>query len=208
MKRILGFAAALVLGAAAPSLALLGPETSVGIRMGSGSFESATVFGESTDIESPVVLGLTAGMRKDNIGWEISVEKITVDLETDIKEAELTMIPILLTLQIHPTEGAPQFDPYLGGGIGYYFNSAKPSSEAKALSGVPNYKVEVDDSIGFHLVVGGNLKVTSAVAFAIDARYALTSTDLTLKGGSPVFSDTININGLIVTAGLKYFFPK
>lgn len=104
-------------------------------------------------------------------------------------------------------EDAP-FDPYLGVGVGYYVNSASASSEAKALAGVSDYKVEVDDSVGFHLAVGANMKVSSVVAFVVDARYAFTSTDLTLKGGGLSLSDTINLNGLVVTAGLKYFFPN
>lgn len=90
MKRIWGLVAVLVLGSAAPSLALLGPETSVGVRVGTGVFQSDKVFGDDTDIESPIVLGVTAGMRQGNLGGEISVDQITVDLKTDIKEAEMT----------------------------------------------------------------------------------------------------------------------
>jgi outer membrane protein len=118
------------------------------------------------------------------------------------------MIPILLTAQFHPMENGAPFDPYFGLGVGYYINSANASSEAKTLSGFSDYKVEVDDSVGFHLAVGANMKVSSVVAFVIDARYAFTSTDLNLKGGGSTFSDSINLNGLVVTAGLKYFFPK
>jgi len=211
MKLIWGLVAALVLGSAAPSLALLGPETSVGIRVGSGSFQSDDVFGVTTDIKSPIVLGVTAGMRQGNLGGEISVDQITVDLKTDIKEATVTMIPILLTAQFHPAEDNDPFDPYIGLGVGYYINSAEASSEAKAGAaafGVSNYKVEADNSVGFHLAVGANMRISSAVAFVIDARYAFMSTDLTLKGGGFSDSDTIKINGLVVTAGLKYFFPK
>jgi len=208
MKRIFGLAAVIVLGSAVPSFALLGPETSIGLRVGSGAFQSDTVFGTSTDIQSPIVLGVTAGMRQGNIGGEISVDQITVDLKTDIKEARLTMIPILLTAQIHSMEEDAPFDPYFGVGVGYYINSASASSEAKNLSGVSDYKVEAKDSVGFHLGVGANMKISSVVGFVIDARYAFTSTDLTLKGGGFSETDSLHVNGLVVTAGLKYFFPK
>jgi hypothetical protein len=211
MKRILGLVAVLVLGSAAPSLALLGPETSVGIRVGSGVFQSDKVFGSTTDIQSPIVLGATAGMRQGHLGGEISVDQITVDLKSNVKWAKLTMIPILLTAQFHPMEDDTPFDPYFGVGVGYYINSASASSEAKAEAasfGVSNYKVELDNSVGFHLAVGANMKVSSVVAFVVDARYAVTSTDMTLKGGGSSISDSINLNGLVVTAGLKYLFPK
>jgi hypothetical protein len=208
MKRILGLVAVLVLGSPAPSLALLGPETSVGIRVGSGLFQSDKVFGSTTDIQSPIVLGATAGMRQGHLGGEISIDQISVDLKTDIKEAKLTMIPILLTAQFHPMEDDTPFDPYFGVGVGYYINSASASSEAKTLSGVSDYKIAADNSVGFHLAVGANMKVSSVVAFVVDARYAFTSTDLTVKGGGFSDSGSINVNGLVVTAGLKYLFPK
>lgn len=208
MKRILGLVTVLVLGSAAPSLALLGPETSVGIRIGSGAFQSDKSFDPSIKIESPIILGATAGMRQGHLGGEISVDQISVDLKTDINWAKMTMVPILLTAQFHPMENDESFDPYFGVGVGYYINSASASSEAKALSGVSDYKVEVDDSVGFHLAVGANMKVSSVVAFVVDARYAFTSTDLTVKGGGFSDSFNFNVNGLVVTAGLKYFFPK
>jgi OmpW family len=208
MKHIWGLAAVLVLGSAGPSLALLGPETSVGVRVGTGVYQSDTVFGETTDIENPIVLGATAGMRQGYLGGEISIDQITVDLKTNIKEAKVTMIPILLTAQFHPSEDDAPFDPYFGVGVGYYINSASASSEAKAMSGVSGYKLEVDNSVGFHLAVGANMKISSVVAFVVDARYAFTSTDLTKKGGGSSNTDSINLNGLLVTAGVKYLFPK
>jgi len=208
MRRSWILAVVFVLGSAAPSLALLGPEKSVGIRIGTGIFQSDTVFGTNTDIDNPIVLGATAGMRQGHLGGEISVDTISVDLKTDIKKATLTMIPILLTAQYHPGEDNAPFDPYIGLGVGYYINSASATSEAKAASGVSNYKVEADDSVGFHLAVGANMKVSSVVAFVVDARYALTSTDLTVKGGGLSDTDSFNVNGLVVTFGVKYLFPK
>jgi hypothetical protein len=206
MKRILGLVAVLVLGSAAPSLALLGPETSVGIRIGSGAFQSGKSFDQTIKIESPIVLGATAGMRQGHLGGEISVDQISVDLKTDIKWAKMTMVPILLTAQFHPMENNDSFDPYFGLGVGYYINSVSATSEAKTQSGFSDLKA--DNSVGFHLAVGANMKVSSVVAFVVDARYAFTSTDLTSKSGGSSNSDSINLNGLVVTAGLKYLFPK
>jgi hypothetical protein len=210
MKRMVSLVAVLVLGSAAPSLALLGPETSVGLRVGTGTFLSDVVFNRTTVIKSPIVLGVTAGMRQGHFGWELSVNQITFDLNTDIKKAVVTMIPILLTMQyhLHLAEEDGPFGAYFGAGGGYYINSARASSEAKALSGVSDYKAELDNSVGFHLAAGTNFKISSAVAFVIDTRFAFTSTDLTLKGGGFSDSDIISTNGIIITAGMKYFFPK
>jgi opacity protein-like surface antigen len=206
MMRIFGLVAVLVFGLAVPAMALIGPETSVGVRLGTGFYQSDTVFDNNTDIKNPTVVGVTAGIRQGRLGAEISVDWISMNLETDIKVAEVTMTPILLTLQFHPVEEDATIDPYLGLGVGYYINSAQASSEAKASSGVS--KVEMDNSVGFHLGVGANMKVSSALAFVIDARYAFTNADVTFKGGGLSNTDTLAVNGVVVTAGLKYLFPK
>jgi len=206
MKRIFGLAAVLVFGLAAPAMALIGPETSVGVRVGTGFYQSDTVFDTSTDIKNPTVVGVTAGIRQGHLGAELSVDWISMNLETDVKVAELTMTPILVTLQFHPIEEDATVDPYVGLGVGYYINSVHPSSEAKSQLGVSGY--QMDNSVGYHLSVGANMKVSSAVAFVIDARYAWTNGDLTVKGGGLSNTDTLNVDGLVVTAGLKYLFPK
>jgi len=208
MKRIFGLVAVLVFGWAVPAMALIGPETSVGVRLGTGFYQSDTVFDTSTDIKNPTVVGVTAGLRQGRLGAEISVDWISMNLETNIKVAEVTMTPILLTLQFHPVEEDATIDPYVGLGVGYYINTAHASSEAKASSGDSDYKVEMDNSVGFHLGVGANMKVSSALAFVIDARYAFTNADLTVKGGGLSNTDTLAVNGVVVTAGLKYLFPK
>jgi opacity protein-like surface antigen len=211
MKRIFGLVAVLVFGLAVPAMALIGPETSVGVRLGTGFYQSDDVFDTNLDFKNPTVVGVTAGIRQGHLGAELSVDWISMNLESDIKQAKLTTTPILVTFQFHPAEEDATIDPYLGLGVGYYINSASASSEAKNVAaslGVPDYKVEVDNAVGFHLGVGANMKVSSALAFVIDARYAFMNTDFRVKGTGLSDSDTLSVNGFVVTAGLKYFFPK
>jgi hypothetical protein len=208
MKRIFGLVTILVVGWAIPAMALIGPETSVGVRLGTGFYQSDSAFNTNLDFKNPTVVGVTAGIRQGHLGAELSVDWISMNLESDIKAAELTTTPILLTMQFHPIEEAATVDPYVGLGVGYYINSARASSEAKASSGFSDYKVAMDNSVGFHLSVGANMKVSSALAFVIDARYAFTNADLTVKGGGISSTDTLSVNGVVVTAGIKYLFPK
>ncbi|HUK56638.1 MAG TPA: OmpW family outer membrane protein [Nitrospiria bacterium] len=211
MKRIVSLVAILMLGPAAPAHALIGPETSLGVRLGTGVFQRNNLFGEATDIQNPTVVGLTAGIRQGRLGGEISADWISADLETGIKVADLTVTPILLTAQFHPVVEDTPFDPYFGVGMGYYINSARAGAETKAkkaASGIPNYSVQADNSVGVHFGVGANVKISSALAFAIDARYAFVNTRLNEKGGGFSDGSTLNMSGLVATVGLKYYFPK
>ena len=216
MRLTWGLVAVLVMGTATPSLALEGPETSVGIRVGLGSFTSYGGFGPTTEIKDPMVLGVTAGIRRGPLGIEISAEKTKLDMVTDIKEATVTMIPILFTPQIHWEKAdapiseilAAPLDNYIGAGVGYYINSAKAGSEAQEASGFTDYKVTAKNSVGLHLAVGTNIKVSSAVAIALDARYFFADADLTVKGGGISNTHPTGLIGFVLTAGLKYIFPK
>ncbi len=202
--------ATLLLGYAAPAFALLGPETSLGARIGGGSFQGDTISGQSIDFKNPTSVGVVAGIRQERIGGELSVDWIKTNVEGDVRLAEAMLIPILLTAQFHLLDpGATQIDPYLGVGVGYYLNSANTSSEAKKKFG-SDFKAELDNAVGFHFGAGVNFKATTAVVFALDLRYALVSTDLTQKGSgaSAVGAETVSLNGLMFTAGVKYLFPK
>ena len=193
------------------------PETSLGIRVGTGLFQSSNTFDTTTHFSTPTILGLVAGIRQQDIGLELSVDWLKTNLKTGIKEGTLTSIPILLTAQLHPMwqeEGA--FDPYIGIGGGYYINSFHPSSEAKeaqAADGIDDYDASVDDNVGLHLSAGANMKISTVFAFTIDARYTfLSRTTVNAKGiasGSPFSdSDSLKLNGFFFTIGAKYLFPE
>ncbi len=211
MKLVLGLVAVLLMGSAVPALAQRGPETSLGFHLGTARIQSDDVFDNETKIQNPTVLGVTAGMRQGTLGGEISVDWISVDLRDKIKYAEVTLIPILLTAEIHSVAADSAFDPYILIGVGYYLNSARASSEAKSLaasSGDSNFKVGLDNAVGIHLGLGTNIKVSSSIAFAINWRYTFMDTDLTIKGSGSSVSDTLSVNGFVLTAGLKYLLPR
>lgn len=208
MNRMITIVVVLVFGMASPSPALMRPELSLGVRLGTGVFESNKAFGEDTDIENATVIGATVGLRKGPVGGEIAVDRIVVDLKTDIDKGDLRMIPILLTAHWHPLPEERPLDLYLGAGVGYYLNSAHASSEARDLASPLGYSLRADDAVGFHLAVGANIKASSAFAFVVDARYAFMSTDLKIDEGPFTDSSNLDLNGLIITGGVKYLFPR
>lgn len=213
--RIVFAALILFFGSAWQALALLGPEVSIGVRIGASVFQEDEVFDTDTEINTAPVLGLVAGIRQGQLGGELSLDRMKTDIETDIKEGELTIVPVLLTAQFHFLEEAKSFDPYIGLGVGYYLNSFSTSSEAKAsatAAGLDNYDVEVENAVGFHINLGANMKVSNALAFTIDARYAIAETDIEQKGtitGIPLtISDDLSLDAFVITGGVKYIFPK
>ena len=184
------------------------PETSLGIRIGTGIFHSSDTFDEITHFSTPTILGLVGGIRQGDFGLELSVDYLKTNLKSSIKIGTLTTVPSLLTAQLHPMPEEDPFDPYIGFGGGYYINSFSPSSEAKdaaAAVGVNNYDASVENTPGLHVSAGANMKISNVFAFTIDARYTLL-TRATIKDNFD--SDTLKMNGFFFTIGAKYFFPE
>lgn len=204
----------LFLGTSSQTWALLGPDVSLGVRAGLSTFQGGDVFDSDTDFDTASALGLTFGVRQGRLGGELSVDWMETDLGTDINEGELTIVSILLTAQYHLLRKVPVVDPYIGLGVGYHLNSFDTSSESKALAaadGTSNFAVETDDTVGFHISGGTNIKFTTALAFTIDARYVFSKPDIEQKGnisGVPFsLDDELKTNAFVITGGLKYTFP-
>ena len=193
IKRIVFTLLILTFTTAGQAWALLGPELSIGFRVGGAIFQEDEVGGIDTDLENANVLGLVAGVRQGPFGVELSVEWIVTDLDRTTNLGELKTVPVLLTAQYHPVPKILPIDPYLGIGIGYYINSFDSSTPTD---------FEVDDTVGFHISAGANLKITTALAVTVDARYAFADSNLDDKLTGK--SDDIDLNAIVVTAGLKF----
>ena len=163
--------------------ALFGPELSLGVRVGQSSFKES-------EMDSATTVGVTVAVRQGQWGGQLSVDWMSADLDTSTKTEELKIVPILATAQFHFLNQDYQLDPYIGLGVGYYLNSFDSNT------------LDADNSAGFHISGGTSVKISEALAFTIEALYALTQTDLDNAG------DTLDLDALTITGGVKYIFPR
>lgn len=135
-----------------------------------------------------------------NFAVELSLGRAVLDVDV---LGEFTIIPLQLTAQYRIPSGTAS--PYLGAGVGYYFNSDIEDS----LPGV-SWKVENDDSFGYHVNAGVDIFLNKNIAFNLDARYFWAETDTTAKitsgGVTTEMSDTQDLDSSIIGAGIKYLF--
>jgi len=136
---------------------------------------------------------------------DIQVKASGVSLEF----GEITQVPVLLTLRAHiPTGGS--IVPYVGAGVGYYFNDFDFSNlfnAAFAAIQVNNARGEVDDSFGFHVNGGVDVFVTDSVALNLDLKYIWNQVDFTFSaaGVAPVTSE-FDVDVFTAGVGLKFLF--
>lgn len=198
-SRITFIAFVLIFGVSTQAHALLGPDISLGVRMGVSNFNGDESFegvlGSGVELSSAPVVGIMAGVRQDHLGLELAVEWMESDLEEAAKVGELTTIPVLITGHYHILPKISPIDPYLGLGVGFYMNSFDPVSSVSE---------EVDPTVGFHVSAGVNAMISTALALTVDARLAFAETDLTIGNTK----DELSLNTFLVTGGIKYFLPN
>jgi len=222
MKRMLVFSMVFVF-AVVFSSTVFADENRLGIgaRVGYLNYadDSYDEYGATIDFDDGVIFGANATyIINDYFSLELSLSHCKdTDAElgyygvsTDI--GELSMTPLLLTAQYRiPTYFAMNFSPYLGAGLGYYFNDFDPNALAKEFA-----DVDIDDSLGWHVNLGADLFLDRAkhVALNFDFKYFWTEADLNVDydftyGGTPYkFSekDDIDLDGFIAAIGVSYFF--
>lgn len=120
---------------------------------------------------------------------------------------ETKQIPVLLTGRFHfPVND--KITPYIGAGVGYYFNDFDLSSTAlsPAMLG-PGSTADMDDSFGYHVNGGIEWFLNQNVALNCDLKYIWSSTDLELKvPGEAVEKFDVDLNAFVAGIGIKYYF--
>ena len=82
------------------------------------------------------------------------------------------------------------FTLYAGGGIGYSLNSiTRPAGD-----------LEANSAVGF-VSIGFRFHIADHVAGVIEDRYSLSS-----AAADPAFSNTVNMGGNLLTAGIMFHF--
>jgi outer membrane protein len=138
--------------------------------------------------------------------FELSADYTEADIElrslgSSGTAGALEQVPVLLTARIHFSTN-PKVNPYIGAGVGYYWNSFDTDREAEFIYG-PGADIEIDDTYGFHVNAGIEVFVIDDLAINVDIKHIWSDVELEVPG----FSDEdINLNALVAGVGLKYYF--
>ncbi len=162
------------------------------------------------DFDSAFCVGInTTYVMNDVLSMELSGDWV-FDRETEFMTSggsvgggDISTIPVLWTLRIHiPISSG--FKPYIGGGVGWYFNSFDQNPLWNASN--PGVSAELDDSFAWHANAGLEFFLTENVAFNIDGKYIWSSPDMNLTGTGYYQTYEIDLDGFVVGVGIKFYF--
>ncbi len=144
---------------------------------------------------------------------EISAGSIKTEMEVnhDSKSGlfgELEQSQILLTGRFRFPIDKFDAHAYLGAGAGYYFHEFENTGhEAISEFFAVNVSAEADDSIGFHLNVGGEFHITGNLAFIVDIMCVFNRADFYLTTtGLETETEEVSLNTSVFGLGFKYYF--
>ncbi|VEN75102.1 conserved exported hypothetical protein [Candidatus Desulfarcum epimagneticum] len=115
----------------------------------------------------------------------------------------LKQFPILMTLRFMIPTGTNWY-PYVGVGGGYHFNDFKIDESYAAVHSPPD--VNVENSFSYHANAGFECFVTPSTAINLDMKYTWHEIDFENSAPSAVKEEAVDMDGLSVGGGLKYFF--
>jgi outer membrane protein len=162
------------------------------------------------DVDSSFSVGLnTTYVMNDVLSLELSGDYV-FERDTEfttpgqsMKGGEISTIPVLLTLRIHiPVSSG--FKPYIGGGVGWYFNSFDQDPLwAAANSGI---NIDLEDSFAWHANAGLEFFFTDNVALNLDAKYIWSKPDLNMTAPGYYQTYEMDLDGFVVGVGFKFYF--
>jgi len=176
------------------------------------SGDELTLYGVAVDVEadSTPSFGLNYTCLFNNYSsLELSIDYIRTDVQFEalgysLNMGELTQIPVLLTLRLHPGVST-KVKPYLGVGVGYYLNSFDTNSFNASLIYGTGAEIDVDDSFGFHVSAGVEFFIAENYSFNLDLKYLLNKADAKVNV-SGFTTEEMSMDALVVGVGLKYYF--
>jgi len=133
-----------------------------------------------------------------SLSFDLGYSQLDVDASS-VSAGDLEQIPLLATARLH----LPFFEsisPYVGAGIGYYFNEFNTSDFLSLAGG----EVTADDNFAVHLNGGVELFVGEHLALNLDLKYLWNEADLTNPGGLPV--NDLDMRTFIAGVGVKFYF--
>jgi outer membrane protein len=141
--------------------------------------------------------------------FELSADYTEADVELSAlglsgNAGAIEQIPVLLTVRIHFSTN-PKVNPYVGGGVGFYFNDFDTDRPVAEFIYGPGADIEVDNTYGFHVNTGIEVFVIDNLAINLDIKYIWS--DVEAEVNVPGFTDEeFNLNALVTGVGLKYYF--
>ena len=116
--------------------------------------------------------------------------------------AKFKQTPLLFTVNYHLDLDSP-VKPYVGVGLGYYFNDVSDTERAHNL-GI--YNQNVDDSIGYHITAGIEYPVTDDYLLFLAGRYVKNEADVSATTPAGYKEDTAKLDRYDFSLGFKYRF--
>jgi outer membrane protein len=214
MKKRLLVVASIILFAFIPSQLFaqdMAGKFGLGARVGYVNYKGDSIDGDDIDIDDSMVLGINGTyIVSKTFSAELSIDFISdTDIESYIsgvkfKAGEASTVPVMIAGRFHiPTDS--NVSPYIGLGIGYFFNSFDINSSAF----VPGTNIDLDDSFAFQAGLGteiffGEMK---NISLNFDLKYIWSEADIKIT--APTITpteDEIDLNNFYFGIGIKYFF--
>lgn len=195
----------------APEKIKIGPKSGIGIIAGY-AMPSEKKYESGLNYSANFYLGITK-----NIAIEISGQRFQSNVEENpeaLSKGKLSITPIQPGLQFRFPISS-KIVPYLAGGGGYYMNSFSLDDEIDNSWNNLGFDVEekVENAAGFYFGTGIDLFFTKNLAFNADIRYNIAKTkgsweltDQISNVNTPGALENLNLNSIILGAGLKFCF--
>lgn len=152
------------------------------------------------NIAAELILGTS---KHDVNTTESDISAIGGPTSTDVDLGSVRLLPPTLTLQYHFYTLDGLFKPYIGAGVNYtIFYDVKPGNTVQ--------DVEYDNSVGFALQLGFDIKINDRFYINADAKQIFLNTDVTVNANNlaPGLSipASVDINPLLLGVGVGYTF--
>ena len=195
------------------------PKFGVGVRVGHNFYKDGNInlsgsgasIGGDYSNKSVWMYGINGTYRhNDYFSLELALDR-TIKSQSDFKAGgtswntgDIQQMPLTLTARFHWPIG--NFSPYVGAGLGYYWNSYDQNNTFWNPAAV----VSMDNSVGYHVNAGSEffLDATKNLALNLDFKYVWNKADITATnaGAGVRLTGSMNLDSFVVGLGIKYYF--
>lgn len=145
----------------------------------------------------------------EHLSLELSEDYIKTDVDFEalgysLNMGELKQIPLLLTCRYNLSTNT-NLRPFLGAGVGYYFNSFDTNTYNAALIYGPGAKISLDNKFGYHINGGIEYVIEETYGLSFDLKYLWNRADGEVN--IPGFTkEEMKMDAFIVGIHINYFF--
>lgn len=201
------------------STAYAAPQFGIGLRVGHNFYQDGTLDIEGTGVsvdysnKSAWVYGINGTFKPtENFSLELALDRISKS-QCDFKlsgvtfnSGDITQTPLTLTARFHWPIGI--FSPYIGAGLGYYWNSFDKSGVGGAIWWLPTTTVDLENSFGYHVNAGTEIFLDEArhLALNMDFKYVWTKAEISATNAGATIKGDMNLDSFVAGLGIKYYF--